>query len=106
MTPQDLMSTLQEGEDAEAVMEIMHAFDKWLETAKGRTFGALLNELGIAQGRPERAAWNSAASVACLQLGKGATDLGRTMETVNAIQHAMLFAAWLGSRMERMGRGD
>jgi hypothetical protein len=78
--------------------EIIDAFDQW---KAGRQVVDLIKELGINIGTAEMSAW--------LNMMFDASDAIPGMDVttkVHSVGCAMVFGLWLGSRMERMGRGD
>jgi hypothetical protein len=76
--------------------EILQVFDQY---SRGRQVNEVLEELGVKLGSAESAAW--------MTVVRNELEPIKNMgSVVTAMGQVFLFGLWLGSRMERMGRGD
>ncbi len=96
LKPDDL---IPDENTSRAAEEILDAYRRWLTS--GKTIGELYDELGLKVGSPEMTAWLAIffnkSREACIQ---------NDIEALDAIDSAMMFCLWLGSRIERMGKVD
>jgi hypothetical protein len=77
-------------------LEILQAYDQHVH---GRQVNDVLEELGVKLGSAESAAWMTVVR-------NEIEPIKHMGSVIAAMGQVFLFGLWLGSRMERMGRGD